>query len=235
MVEHHVEHLPGNRAHMRARERRFHNVQWMPQRRGEDLSLESVVRVDGFDVADQLHAVLADVVEPAHEWAAIDCASFGDHQRLVRREAQGHVHLDAFRAQLLASLDAFARRGQLHHHVLVPARVLAPLAQHAIQIGGKYFYAHRPLHDVADLSDIGLVVLLVLLRHQRRIGGHAVQDSEGRRLADLLDAGCVDKEFHGASFRFLRLGCGYCGFYSKAYSQAMWPDLGDLTAYNPRA
>src|SRR4051812_16793912 len=70
MVEHHVQHLPGKRAHMRAGKRSFYYVQRMPQRSRKNLRLESVIRIDGLDVADQLHAVLADVVEPADERAA---------------------------------------------------------------------------------------------------------------------------------------------------------------------
>src|SRR5579859_153570 len=71
MVEHHVQDLERDGGDVRPRESGFHHMHWMPDRRGEYLRLVSVIAVDGQDVADQIHAVLADIVEPADERAHV--------------------------------------------------------------------------------------------------------------------------------------------------------------------
>ena len=66
--------------------------------------------------------------------------------------------------------------------------------------------AHVPFDDVADFNVMTVAVLRtpdVLFGHQRRIGRYAVQNAQFMRLANLLQIGCVDEEFHGSiGFRF---------------------------------
>src|SRR5205807_6993710 len=123
------------------------------------------------------------------------------------------------------SLDAFARRRQLHDHVLVPAGVLAPLAQHTFQVGREHFHAHRPLDHVADLV---MSVLLFCLFSFAISEGLVVTPSRIPRAAasriSLMLAVSI-KNFMARPFVVAEIA-GYCGFYSKLYSQATWLDIG---------
>ncbi len=75
---------------------------------GEDLRLVAVVVVDGADVADDLHALGADVVEPPDERADVGRAGLGREQRLRAGEAKRDVGLDALGGEMLHRLEALA-------------------------------------------------------------------------------------------------------------------------------
>jgi hypothetical protein len=79
--------------------------------------------------------------------------------------------------------------------VLVNRREIAPLAQHALEIGGHHLGAHRPLHDLADLFQ-NLPVVSAFLGQERRVRGYAVENPDRRELLDFLDAPGVDEQFH---------------------------------------
>ena len=73
---------------------------------------------------------------------------------------------------------------------------VVPFAHHAREVGGRDLAAHRPLDDVADLLQV-LPEIAGLLREQRRVGRHAVEDAERGDRLDVLDAAGVDEELHG--------------------------------------
>ena len=62
-------------------------------RGSEDFGLEVVIVVDLADFADQVHAVDADVVEPADEGRDEGRAGLGGEQRLDGREAERDIDL----------------------------------------------------------------------------------------------------------------------------------------------
>ena len=178
--------------------RRFDDVDRMAAARDEHLRRELVVVVDLDDLANEIHAVRRDVVEPADERADVGGAGLRGQQRLRRREAQRDVDAQAFVRQRLAGLDAVARERHLDDHVLVDRRDVVPLAHHAGEVGRRHFTADRSLHDVADLLQV-LPEIARLFREQRRVGGHAVDDAERGDRLDVLDAAGVDEQFHGSA------------------------------------
>src|SRR5438128_5285912 len=178
---------------------RLDDVDRMTAARDEDLGREVVVRVDLDDVANQLHAVGRDVVEPSDERADVAGADLRGEQRLRRREAERHIDADAFARERLARADAVARQRHLHHHVLIDLRDVAPLAQHAGVVGRRHLAADGTFHDVANPLQV-LAEIARLLREERRIRRDAVEDAERGDRFDVLDAAGVDEDFHGVPF-----------------------------------
>src|SRR5216117_1180269 len=77
----------------------LHHVLRMAYAGHQHLRLEVVVPVDGHDVPDEPHAVLADVVQPPNEGTDAPGAGLGGQEGLARRETQRDVDLDPFRRQ----------------------------------------------------------------------------------------------------------------------------------------
>ena len=79
-------------------------------------------------------------------------------------------------------------------------------AHHPFEVGGYDLGAHVSFDDVANFNIMTVAVLRtpdVLFGHQRWVGRRTVQDAQFVRLANLLQIGCVDEEFHGSiGFRF---------------------------------
>jgi len=98
------------------------------------------------------------------------------------------------------------RAGQFHDDAGMQRRQRFTLPHHSFEVGGYDLGAHVPFDDVADFNVMTVAVLRtpdVLFGHQRRVGRHAVQDAQFVRLADLLQIGRVDEEFHcSIGFRF---------------------------------
>ena len=87
--------------------------------------------------------------------------------------------LMTFARQRLAGADAVAGQRHLDDHVRVDGRDVVSFAHHAGEVGRHHFAADRPLDDVADLLQV-LAVVARLLRQQRRIRRHAVDDADER-------------------------------------------------------
>src|SRR5581483_9526590 len=68
-------------------------------------------------------------------------------------------------------------------------------ADHAREIGRRHLSAHRSLDDVADLFQV-LADVARLLRQQRRVRRHAVDDAERGDGFDVFDASGVNEQFH---------------------------------------
>ena len=160
--------------------RRFDDVNRMAAAGHEHFGGELVVVVDLDDLANQLHAVGRHVVQPADERADERRAGLGGEQRLRRREDQRDVDAEPLARQRLARPNAVARQRHLDHHVLVDRGDVVPFAHHAREVGRDDLAADRPLDDVADLLQV-LAVVARLLRQQRRVGRHAVDDADERR------------------------------------------------------
>ena len=80
------------------------------------------------------------------------------------------------------------------------------LSHHSFEVCGYDLGAHVPFDDVADFNIMTVAVFRtpdILFGHQRWVGRYAVQNAQFVRLADLLQIGCVDEEFHASiGFRF---------------------------------
>lgn len=60
----------------------------MPYTCDNDLSGKSVVFVNGFDVCDQFHSVVSDIIKTADKRGDVSRTSFGSKKSLDGREAQ---------------------------------------------------------------------------------------------------------------------------------------------------
>jgi hypothetical protein len=183
-------------ADVRAHPGGFDDVERPAGRGHEDLGRELVVLEDLHDLADEIHARGGDVVQPTHERADVGRSHLGGEQRLGRGEDQRDVDADAFRRERLAGLHPRLGERHLHHDVLVELGELAPLAQHAVDVGGDDFGAGRPLHDLADALQQRPVVA-PFFGEQRRVGGDAVDDAERHQGLDFLQVSRVDEQLHG--------------------------------------
>src|SRR6185312_595283 len=135
-----------------------------------------VVLVDLDDIADQLHAVPAGVIDAADERADKIRPGLGSQDRLPGGKAQGHVHPDAFAAEHGTRSDAVPGQWHLHHDVFVDLGQLAALGEHALGVGGYHLSADVAVDDIADLADL-LVNWYSLFGDQRRVGGDAVHNA----------------------------------------------------------
>src|SRR5882724_11682140 len=176
------------------------HVQGIPDAGGQDLALEVVVVEDGPDLAHDLHAYVADVVEPADERAHERRPRLRRQERLRRREDEGRVDRDPLRREGLDGAQTLADHRDLDDHVGGPdlALDLPALADHLIRGGRDHLGADRAGHDGADLPH-HLEKVAPLLGHQGGVGGHAVQNAPRVRLPDLLDVRCVEKDLHASS------------------------------------
>jgi len=171
------------------------HVQRVADRGGEHLRLEALHTVDLADVADEVHADGADVVEPAQERADVVGAGLGRQQGLRGREAERLVHAEALAGEVLHGLEAVGRQRALHHDVGRNLRQLLAFLDHPLEVRGHHLEAHVARHDRADLLDERTEGFLFLGR-QRWVRGDAVHDAERDAFLDLVHVGRVEKDLH---------------------------------------
>jgi hypothetical protein len=184
-----------HRDHVGAHPGRLDDVDGVADAGDQHLGTEFEVVEDIDDLADQVHAGRADVVEPADERADVGSARLGREPGLRRRKDQRHVHAVFLSGQRLARLDPFLGERHLDDDVRVDAGQVAAFADHAGRIGGHDFGADRTLHRGADLLE-DRAVITALLGKQRRVGGHPVQDPQVGKGLNLLEVAGVSEEFH---------------------------------------
>ena len=178
----------------------------MTDRSGQHLRLVTIGAVDLHDVGYQCHAVFGDVVETSHERRHVGRSGLCGEQRLSHGEYQRAVRPDILRREIFHGPYSCGRAGQFHDDAGMQCRQRLTLSHHSFEVGGYDLGAHVPFDDVADFNVMTVAVLRtpdVLFGHQRWVGRHAVQNAQFVRLADLLQIGCVDEEFHDSiGFRF---------------------------------
>ena len=179
-----------------ADQRGLFDVQHITDRGGQDLRLQRrIVVVDGADLADQVHAVEADVVQPADERRDEGRAGLGRQQRLIGREAQRHVDHRALGGKRATGLEAGPGERHLDRDVLGDLGQRPAFLEHALGVEGCHLGTDRAVDDGANLGD-DLLEVAARLGDQRGVGGDAVQQAGGRQLADFGHIRRVDKEFH---------------------------------------
>ncbi len=169
--------------------------------------LEVVEDVD--DLADQAHAGRADVVEPADERADVAGADLGGEPRLRRREDQRDVDtLPLGRQRLAGACTPSFVNGTLTTMCSSMAARSRPSRIIPAVIGGDHLGADRALHGLADLLE-DRARIARFLRHQRRVGGDAVEDADRGERLDLLQVAGVDKQLHRRT-PSVKWGAGPC-------------------------
>ena len=172
-------------------------MQRIPNRRRQHLRLEALHTIDLADVADEVHSDVRDVVEATEERTDVVRAGLGRQQRLRRREAKRLVDADALAGEVLHGFEAVGGQRALHDDVRRHLGQLGALLDHALEVRGHDLEADVAGDDRADLLDEWPEGLL-LLGGQRRVGRHAVDDTERDAFLDLVHVGRVEKDLHVA-------------------------------------
>ena len=94
-----VEHGKGYGGDVGADECGFQDVERMPNAGDDNLGGELIIGEDGFNIAHDVHANVADIVEATDERAYVGSARFRGEQCLQRIETEGDVRLDALALQ----------------------------------------------------------------------------------------------------------------------------------------
>src|SRR6185437_14803970 len=197
MVQQLIEYLRRDRRHVSARERALAHMADAADRGGEHLGLETVIVVDIADVVDQRHAVLAAIVDAADEGRNVSRARIRRHHRLDRREAERDVDVQVVGCESTAGPQPIPGQRHFYGDVLGDFREAVPLLHHAVEIGGQNLGTDRAGNNGADLlQDIDIVA--AGLGGERGIGGHAVHKPGRRVIADFLEIGSIEEDFHRA-------------------------------------
>ena len=187
--------LEGEGRHVGAHLRRDDDVDRVAHGSDQDFRLEVVAGVDRDHLADQVHAVLGDVVEPADEGRDVGGAGLRRQQRLGRREAQGHVAPDPLLRQPPHSGQPRRSERHLDDHVVGEAGEPPALVQHAVEVRGQHLAADGARHQFRDLLD-RRQVRLALPGDQARVRGDAVDHAPFQAGLDLSCVRGVEKELH---------------------------------------
>ena len=166
--------------------------------RDQYLGGEIVIVVDQPDVGNKLHALGADIVEPADEGRDEAGTRLGREQRLIGREAERHIDHCPLAPQRLAGLEPIDGERHLDGDIGRDLPQDLGLAHHLGMFGRHHLGRYRTRHHRADLPRY-LHEVPPRLVDQRGIGGDAVEQPRLRQLADVVDVGGVDEEFHGHS------------------------------------
>ena len=136
-----------------------------------------IVVIDRADLADHVHAVRADVVEPANEGRHERRAGLGGEQSLIGREAQRHVDHGPVAGQRLAGFEAVHRQRHLDRDVLGDlGAARRPSRHHAVVVGRGDLGRDGARHGRADLGD-DLLEIAAGFGDERGVGGYAVEQA----------------------------------------------------------
>ena len=80
---------------VRTDHRRLDDVAWVTDGRSQDLGLDAVIIEDDARFANDVHAFLADIIQPSDERTDVRRARFGGDEALHAREAQRDVGADS--------------------------------------------------------------------------------------------------------------------------------------------
>jgi len=192
------DHAEGNCGDVGAERGRLQDVNGVAHAGHDDLRRKPVVVEDAEDLLHQLHAVVGDVVEPAHEGAHVGRACLGRHQGLDRRKDERLVHVDSVAGEDLRRLEPLRRHRHLDDDVAAQPDERLRLGHHARRVQADHLEAHGTGHRIQDLPD-HVVERPLLPGHQARVRRHAVAHAEAQRLPDIADIGRIDEELHEAS------------------------------------
>src|SRR5664280_994218 len=195
VVNHLLEDLERQRGDVRSGHGGLGHVQWVPDRGGQDLTLDVVEREDLGQLADDRHAVLVDVVQAAHERRDDARAGLGGEEALVGAEYERAVGLDALFGEARDGLQAVLAHRDLDHDVRGKLGEVAPLGQHSLHVVRDDFGRDRAGGDLADRLE-EVVVGAAHLRVEARVGGDPIEDAPPGSGADLFNLGSVEEYLH---------------------------------------
>ena len=161
----------------------------------EDFGGEIVVVIDQADVFDQVHPVKPVIIMPPDERRNEGGPRLGRQQRLIGRKAQRDIDHRALARQRLAGLQAIHRQRHLDADIVGDLAQHFGLFHHGGVIQRDHFGADRAIDDAADFLG-HFHEIPPGLGDQRGVGGHPIKQAGGGKIADRLDLGGVDEEFH---------------------------------------
>jgi|GEM_PF-6088306 len=192
------ENLVRHGGNIRSRFRRLDDMQRVADagREDERTIIGRHVAIDLRNIANDLHAVLGDVVQTPDERADDIRPRQRGEERLIRREAERHIRADAFPLELFHGGPAVRRGRHLHDDIRVPFGEPARFIQHSPGIEADCLGADGPVYNFRDLLNDLFMRLAARLAHERGIGGHAAENAPARHFANLINKRGIEKDAH---------------------------------------
>ena len=155
--------------------------------------------IDLDDVRHQIHPLLPDVVQPAHKGADHRGAGLRPQQGLIDRETEGLVDFDVVPGQDGNGLEPLGRAGNFDPGIGNPLGDVPALGNHPGGVQADHFHGDGAGDDVGDFLDGGAVAFGpadALFSRQGRVGRDAADNAQFGALADFLNVGGIQKQFH---------------------------------------
>ena len=141
----------------------------------------------------KIHAVLADIVQPADKRTNKIGAGLGGHDRLRRRKDEGDVDPNPFVAECFRGFQTFLGHRTLHHDVRVKLRKVAAFFNHSCRIRTHRFRTDGTIDDRADLQEL-LLEYISFLGNKAGIGRNAIQNAGAGYVADFVEIGSIQRK-----------------------------------------
>src|SRR5437879_7336538 len=170
-------------------------MDWISDGRDEHFGLVLIVIENRDDVADQIHAAMSVVVKAADKWADEISSGFSGHNGLGCGEHQRHVHANTFPAQNFCGLQSVLRHRTLHDNVAMELCQVPCFFDHAARISADGLCAYRPINERANLKKL-VFESISLFRDQGWVRRDPVQNAGAGGIANLIQIGSVEEEFH---------------------------------------
>ena len=105
---------------------------------------------------------------------------------------------DAFPRKVLDGFYAIGNARYLHHNMRIEGCQFLTFPDHSFVISCNHLGTDITLYDIAYLHVMSSLIFdtfNAFFRHQRRVGGHSVQNSQIMCFPDLIQVSCINKEF----------------------------------------
>src|SRR5437660_1208203 len=117
MLQQLIEYFRRHGADIGATEACLDDVHGIADGRDQHLSLEFIVVEDRHDIADQVHSILADIIQAADKGADEIRPGLCGHDRLGRGKYERHIHAHAFFTEGSCRLQSFFRHRTFHDDI----------------------------------------------------------------------------------------------------------------------
>ena len=145
-----IEYFGGHGANVRAIQACLDDMNGIAYGSDQHLSLEFIVVEDRHDIADQVHSILADIIQAADKGADEIRAGLCGHDRLGRGKYERHIHANAFFTEGSCRLQSFFSHRTFHDDIRMQLCQMPAFLDHSCGITADRFGAHRPVHQRTD-------------------------------------------------------------------------------------
>src|SRR5213592_5069067 len=193
-----IEYFGGHGADVGATQACLNDMNGIAYGSDEHLSLEFIVVEDRHDIADQVHSILADIIQAADKGADEIRAGLCGHDRLGRGKYERHIHANAFFTEGSSRLQSFFSHRTFHDDIRMQFCQMPAFLDHSCGITADRLGAHRPVHQRTDFQKL-IFKCISFFRNQRWVCRNSIQHAGTGGIADLLKIGRIEEEFHVGS------------------------------------